>query len=106
MGRECGTHMWHKKDIHSVYNKSWRDRTTYKIYMPTWEDNIKIDLEKIVYDSVNLIHVDRDRNQWQAFMNMVVNLQTHESRQFFSCWASSSCSRRTLLNLYIAMEDF
>jgi hypothetical protein len=39
-----------------------------------WEDNIKMDLREIGIDGVNWIQLAQDRVQWQAFMNMVMNL--------------------------------
>jgi hypothetical protein len=39
-----------------------------------WEDNIKIDLRDIVMDGANCIWLAEDRVQWQAFVNMVMNL--------------------------------
>jgi hypothetical protein len=40
-----------------------------------WEDNIKMDLRKIGIDGVNWIQLARDRVQWWAFLNMVMNLR-------------------------------
>jgi hypothetical protein len=37
--------------------------------------NIKIDLREIGWDSMELIDVASDRNQWRAIMNTVMNLQ-------------------------------
>jgi hypothetical protein len=39
-----------------------------------WEDNIKMDLREIGIDGVNWIRLAQDRVQWQAFVNMVINL--------------------------------
>jgi hypothetical protein len=40
-----------------------------------WEDNIKMDLREIGIDGVNQIQLAWDRVQWQAFVNMVMNLE-------------------------------
>jgi hypothetical protein len=40
-----------------------------------WEDNIKLDLREIWIDGANWIQLAQDRVQWQAFVNMVMNLQ-------------------------------
>jgi hypothetical protein len=40
-----------------------------------WEDNIKMDLREIGIDEANWICLTQDRVQWQAFVNMVMNLQ-------------------------------
>jgi hypothetical protein len=40
-----------------------------------WEDNIKMDLREIWIDGVNWIQLAQDSVQWQAFVNIVMNLQ-------------------------------
>jgi hypothetical protein len=40
-----------------------------------WEDNIKMDLREIGINGANWIWLAQDRVQWQAFVNMVMNLQ-------------------------------
>jgi hypothetical protein len=39
-----------------------------------WEDNIKLGLREIGIDGANWIQLAQDRIQWQAFVNMVMNL--------------------------------
>jgi hypothetical protein len=40
-----------------------------------WEDNIRTDLMETGWEGVNWMHVTQDRNQWQALVNTVTNLQ-------------------------------
>jgi hypothetical protein len=40
-----------------------------------WEDNIKMDLRKILIDGANLIRLAQDRVRWWAFVNTVINLR-------------------------------
>jgi hypothetical protein len=40
-----------------------------------WEDNIKMDLREIGIDGVKWIQLARDRVQYRAFENMVMNLR-------------------------------
>jgi hypothetical protein len=40
-----------------------------------WEDNIKLDHREIGINGANWIQMAEDRVQWQAFVNMVMNLQ-------------------------------
>jgi hypothetical protein len=40
-----------------------------------WEDNIKMDLREKGIDGANLIQLARDRVQWRAFVNTVMNLR-------------------------------
>jgi hypothetical protein len=39
-----------------------------------WEDNIRMDLRERESKSVDWIHLARDRDQWRALVNTVVNL--------------------------------
>jgi hypothetical protein len=39
-----------------------------------WKDNIRMDLEKIGWESVDWIHLSQDRDQWRALVNTVMNL--------------------------------
>jgi hypothetical protein len=39
-----------------------------------WEDNIKLDLTEIGMDGTNWIRLAKDRVQWRAFVNTVMNL--------------------------------
>jgi hypothetical protein len=48
-----------------------------------WEDNIKLDLREIGIDGANWIQLARDRVQWRAFMNTVMNLRVHKERKIF-----------------------
>jgi len=38
------------------------------------EDNIRIDLQEIGWESVNWIHLTQDSVQWWALVNMITNL--------------------------------
>jgi len=40
-----------------------------------WEDNIRMDLRKIGWKGVDLMHVAYDRDQWRALVNTVMNLR-------------------------------
>jgi hypothetical protein len=40
-----------------------------------WEDNIKMDLREIGFGDVDWIHLARDRDNWRALMNTVMNLR-------------------------------
>jgi hypothetical protein len=34
-----------------------------------WEDNIRMDFREIGFKGVEWMHMDRDRNEWRAFVN-------------------------------------
>jgi hypothetical protein len=40
-----------------------------------WEDNIKMDIRKIVFGDVDLINLAQDRDRWRALVNTVMNLR-------------------------------
>ena len=40
-----------------------------------WEDNIEIDLQEVGWIGVDWIDLDWDRDRWQAFVNVVMNVQ-------------------------------
>jgi hypothetical protein len=40
-----------------------------------WEDNIKVDIREIGIDEENWIQLARDRVQWRACVNTVMNLR-------------------------------
>jgi hypothetical protein len=40
-----------------------------------WEDNIKMDLSEIGFDGANWIRLARDRVQWRAFVNTIMNFR-------------------------------
>jgi hypothetical protein len=50
-----------------------------------WEDNIKIDLREIGRGDVDWISLAQGRNQWRAFVNMLMNLPVlYNVRKFLS----------------------
>jgi hypothetical protein len=40
-----------------------------------WEDNIEINLQKVEWRGLESIDRARDRDRWQAFVNVVMNVQ-------------------------------
>jgi hypothetical protein len=40
-----------------------------------WENNIRIDLVVLAWEGVAWMHLAEDRDQWQAVVNTVKNLQ-------------------------------
>jgi hypothetical protein len=40
-----------------------------------WEDNIKMDIDEVVCESMDWIDVAQDRDRWRALVNTVMNLQ-------------------------------
>jgi hypothetical protein len=40
-----------------------------------WEDNIRMDLRELGWGGVDCINLAQDRDQWRAFVNMIMNFQ-------------------------------
>jgi len=40
-----------------------------------WEDNIRMNLMEIGWEGVDWMHLAQDRDQWQALVNMIMDLQ-------------------------------
>jgi hypothetical protein len=40
-----------------------------------WADNIKMNLREVGWDGMNLIDLVRDRDQWRALVNTVINFR-------------------------------
>jgi hypothetical protein len=43
--------------------------------MPIWEDNIKIDLQEVLWGGMDWIAVTGDRDRWRTLVNALVNLR-------------------------------
>ena len=41
-----------------------------------WEDNIKMDLSEVDCDAGDWINLAEDRDQWQAYVRAVINIQS------------------------------
>jgi hypothetical protein len=48
-----------------------------------WEDNIKMDLQEIVLEGVDFIHLAQDSDQQWDFVNTVMNLGFHKRHGIF-----------------------
>jgi hypothetical protein len=40
-----------------------------------WEDNIRLDLREVGWESVDWMHLAQDRGQWRNIVNTVMNLR-------------------------------
>jgi hypothetical protein len=40
-----------------------------------WDDNIRMDLREIWWENVDWMHLARDRNQWRAVVDMIIELR-------------------------------
>jgi hypothetical protein len=50
-----------------------------------WEDNTKMDLQEVGWESVDWIDMAQDRDRWRALVNAVMNLRVpYNARNFFA----------------------
>jgi hypothetical protein len=62
----------------------------------TWEDNIKIDLRELGWGGMDWILLARDREQWRALVNTVMNLRVPLNvGKYLSSRATGSFSRKS-----------
>jgi hypothetical protein len=48
-----------------------------------WENNIRMDLKKIVWEGVDSMHLAQNRDQWQALVNTVMNFRVPQKAENF-----------------------
>jgi hypothetical protein len=73
VGGTCGTY-GEGRGVYRVLVGRPEGKRPLGRYRHRWEDNIKMDLRVIGINGVNWIQLAQDRVQWQAFVNMVLNL--------------------------------
>jgi hypothetical protein len=68
-------HMGEGRGIYRVLVGRPEGKRPMERHRHRWEDNIKMDLRETEINGVNWIWLAQDRVQWQAFVNMVMNLR-------------------------------
>jgi hypothetical protein len=53
----------------------WCGSQKVRDHWEDWVDNIKMDLREIGWDGMDWIVLTRDRDQWRALVNTVMNLR-------------------------------
>ena len=44
-----------------------------------WEDIIKLDLQEVLYEGMDLIDLVQDRDRWRVLVNAVMNLRVPQN---------------------------
>ena len=74
MGRTCSTYGAIQKCIQSLVGKPESKRPLGRPRR-RWDDNIKMNLREVGYDPRDWIALAEDRDQWRAYVRVVMNLQ-------------------------------
>jgi len=76
MGRAWSTHGRDEKCIQNFGLKP-EGKQPLRWSRHRWDDNIRMDLQEIGQKNVDWIHLAEEKDQWQALVNMVINLWVH-----------------------------
>jgi hypothetical protein len=68
-------HMGEERKVYRALGEKPEERRPFGRPMRRWEDGIRMDLREIGWESVDWIQLVQDRDQWQALVNTVMNLQ-------------------------------
>jgi hypothetical protein len=63
------------RSVYRVLGRRPEGKRSLKRPRHRWEDSINLDLRELGFDGVNWVKLAQDRVQWQAFVNMVMNLR-------------------------------
>ena len=83
MGRTCSTYGAIQKCIQSLVGKPEGKRPLGRPRR-RWEDNIEMDLRDVGCDSGDWIDLLQDRDQWWAYVRVVMNLRALKSQLVIS----------------------
>jgi hypothetical protein len=74
MGRACSTN-GEKRNAYRILVGQPEGKRPLGRPKRRWVDNIKMDLREIGWDGMDWIDLARDRDQWRALVNTVMNLR-------------------------------
>jgi hypothetical protein len=76
------------ENFYAIHSEIFRTRHVYRVLVGKpegkrplgrprliWEDNIKMDLQKVGSEGMDLIDVAQDRDRWRALVNAVMNFR-------------------------------
>jgi hypothetical protein len=67
--------MGEERGVYRVLVEKLEGKRSLRICRRMWEDNINLGLREIGIDGANWVRLARDRVQWRAFVNTVMNLR-------------------------------
>jgi hypothetical protein len=72
---ECAAHVGEKKIRTKFWWEALKEEDPVGGSRHSWKDNIKMDLKKICWQDADRIYLVQNRDQYRAFVNMVMNLR-------------------------------
>jgi hypothetical protein len=93
MGRACSTN-GEKRNAYKILVGKPGGKRLLEIPKRRWTNNNKIDLTEIEWDGTDWIDLARDRDQWRALVNIILNLRVPQnSWKFLSSCTTGGFSR-------------
>jgi hypothetical protein len=83
LGRACNTH-GRKRNTYSILVRNPEGKRPLRRYRCRWEGNIKMDLTELGWGGMVWIYLAKDRDQWRALVNTVINLRVPSNVGTFS----------------------
>jgi hypothetical protein len=74
MGRACSKH-GEKKNTYKISMEKLQGIKLLRSRSCRWEDNIKMDQREIRWSGMDLIYLAQSMDQWNALVNIVMNIQ-------------------------------
>jgi hypothetical protein len=74
MDRACNTNL-EKRNAYRIFVGNPEGKRPVGRPRRTWVNNIRMDLREIGLDGMDWIDLARDRDQWRALVNTVMNLR-------------------------------
>jgi hypothetical protein len=75
MDRAYSRHMGEKRNVYRILVGKPEGKRLLQRPSRRWENNIKVDLTEIGWGAMKWIPLARDRDQWRALVNTVINLR-------------------------------
>jgi hypothetical protein len=72
--------MGEMKNTYNIFVRNPNRKRPLRRRRHRWEDNIIMDLREIGWEGVEWMHLAQDRDQWQALVNVVMNLCVHKKQ--------------------------